>query len=324
MCPLCGRFYPLEEGLCFMLPDSLRDDISPDKRREWMDKTNEVKKRIVGFRNQAGNSDLESLTVRVSTNTRIPFDTVYFFLAEERSQRQKGDSVIKDEIAQEDIATIKRAMSKISTGEYAELYDETSLPYGTLPEVIERITAFEELGLPKGEKLLDIGAGTLRCSRYALQKGADYVCGIDINAGMLRHGKEKVAKQGFNNIDTVVADARFIPFRCQVFTRVISLELIEHIPTEADKVFREIFRVLKPGGKAVVNTWSVLCYFRRRHQLNVGEFRDCWFRKHYYPEEFISLFNGADFSQKKIFGHRFMLLHRLLRFMPWGSTYIIG
>lgn len=193
-----------------------------------------------------------------------------------------------------------------------KFYDEKWMIPGSRRESIERKTAFQELCLEGGTSVLDLGAGTLRCGLYALEKGAEIVCGTDLDPGMLKQGKIKAREKGFDNLDIVVADARFIPFRDATFNRVISLELMEHIPIGADKVFFEIFRVLKPRGIAVVNIWKTVGRFSKRREENPGCFRNYNFYKRYSTLEFKSLFAGQQFSKKKLYGHYFAPMYGLL------------
>jgi len=185
---------------------------------------------------------------------------------------------------------------------------------GSSAELLERVTAFEELNLKGGEVILDIGAGILRNGLYAFEKGADVVMGIDPIPGMLKVGKKKATDKGFGGkVDVVVADARFIPCRYETFDASISLEVLEHIPVDADKVFREIFRVLKPGGRVVVNTWSAVTCVRDRRRKNAGYFKDDFYYKFYLPGEFKTLLENIDFKMKKIRGHSFTLLNGALK-----------
>ena len=218
----------------------------------------------------------------------------------------EADKLTKDR----DIITKKGSSTDESIGQG---YDEKWMIPGSRREVVERVTAFEELALQPDVTCLDLGAGTLRCSLYALEKGAARVCGIDLNPGMLKAGRRKAAERGYaERVDIVVADVRFIPFRDETFDSLISLELIEHIPVGATRIFQEIFRVLKPGGKAVVNTWSVVRQFRRRRERNRGYFRGDSFYKFYFPKEFKLLFTDVAFCKKKIYGHYLRDLYGLL------------
>ncbi len=228
--------------------------------------------------------------------------------------------LLKKDVNKEYIKNLAKMID--SSGEsIGEDYDKRTRVPGTPVEFIERVTAFELLNLKGGEYVLDVGAGTLRNSLYALEKGAGIVCGIDLTPGMLKRGKGKAAERGYDSkLSAIVADARFIPFRDEAFHSIISLEMVQHIPMGADMVFKEIFRVLKPGGGAVVNVWSIVTHLTNRHKRNTGYFNnsdyspDNVFYKFYFPREFVRLFAGIGFTRKELYGHYFVpLVDHLLR-----------
>ncbi len=215
-----------------------------------------------------------------------------------------GDTLfLKEDVDKKYVKNLAEVIDR-SDKHIGERYDMKAMMPGTLRELIERVTAFELLGLKGGEYVLDVGAGTLRNGIYALQKGAEVVCAIDLIPGMLEWGKAKADERGFDGkVSAIVADARFIPFRDGAFHSIISLELVEHIPIGADMVFREIFRVLKPGGTAVVNVWSIATHTTNRHQKNMGYFYNNAFYKFYFRREFLDLFSDIDFTRKELYGH---------------------
>ncbi len=54
----------------------------------------------------------------------------------------------------------------------------------------------------------------------------------------------------------IVADARALPFKDEVFDRMIMLEVLQHLgsPENKYKALKEAYRVLKPGGLALIHT----------------------------------------------------------------------
>lgn len=77
---------------------------------------------------------------------------------------------------------------------------------------------------------------------------------VKLNLGS---GNQKI--QGFTGVDKfddeadVKADLAELPFDDESIDEIVSYQTIEHIPYhQTNQVFREIYRVLKPGCKAVI------------------------------------------------------------------------
>ena len=103
--------------------------------------------------------------------------------------------------------------------------------------------------IKKGGWVLDIGSGSgtdlLVASRLTGEKGK--VFGVDITDAMIEKARKAAKTNGFSNVKIVKADAEELPFRDNTFDVVISNGVINLIP-DKQKVFSEIYRVLKPGG----------------------------------------------------------------------------
>lgn len=101
-----------------------------------------------------------------------------------------------------------------------------------------------------GEKVLDIGCGAgldmILASRLVGPAGR--VCGIDLTPEMVEKARANFVRAGVNNANAVVAGSEAIPYDNDTFDVVISNGVLNLSPLK-ERSFREIFRVLKPGGR---------------------------------------------------------------------------
>jgi SAM-dependent methyltransferase len=106
------------------------------------------------------------------------------------------------------------------------------------------------LGTPRsGETVVDIGAGSGMDSFLAAQAvgPAGRVIALDMTPAMLERGRENVALTGFQQVEYREGYAEALPLEDGLADLVISNGVINLSPDKA-AVFREAFRVLKPGG----------------------------------------------------------------------------
>jgi SAM-dependent methyltransferase len=116
---------------------------------------------------------------------------------------------------------------------------------------------FDRLGIGRGTKVIDVGCGAGRHSFEAYRRGADVVA-FDQNATEL--GEVDVLFRAMADAgepppsahaETVVGDARALPYPDGTFDCVIASEILEHVPAD-DAVIIELIRVLKVGGQLAV------------------------------------------------------------------------
>ncbi len=113
------------------------------------------------------------------------------------------------------------------------------------------------LGLRQGMKVLDVGCGVGGPMRaIARFSGAD-ITGITINEYQVKRGTAHNEKAGLaNQCRLQRADFLDIPFDEGSFARAFAIESTCHAPDKVD-VFREVFRVLEPGGAFVGYEWCL-------------------------------------------------------------------
>jgi ubiquinone/menaquinone biosynthesis C-methylase UbiE len=101
------------------------------------------------------------------------------------------------------------------------------------------------------ERVLDIGCGTGRFTVPLAELGTD-VSALDISTGMLEVLRGKLDAKGLS-ADLRQGDMAHMPFPDNSFDAVTSFLALMHIPlADRPAVFREVSRVLKPGGRMIL------------------------------------------------------------------------
>jgi demethylmenaquinone methyltransferase/2-methoxy-6-polyprenyl-1,4-benzoquinol methylase len=118
--------------------------------------------------------------------------------------------------------------------------------------------AIRMLGLRPGQKVLDVCGGTGDLALGAAERvgpGGQVVV-YDINWAMLNTGRPKAAPRKLNDrIAWVQGDAEWISFPDDHFDAAMVGFGIRNV-THLEQAFREMFRVLKPGGKLLCLEFS--------------------------------------------------------------------
>lgn len=106
-----------------------------------------------------------------------------------------------------------------------------------------------------GKKVLDIGCGSGEWSYLAAAYGAKSVDGFDIQEEMVQLAKRTTSQ--FSTVNMRVGDVMKMPYDDNSFDLAMSLYVTVMLPPKACvNHFTELYRVLAPGGKAIVINFS--------------------------------------------------------------------
>lgn len=104
--------------------------------------------------------------------------------------------------------------------------------------------------LNRGDAVLDVGCGAgvdlLVAARLVGPDGQ--VSGLDITPEMVERARANVSQAGAPNVKVTVGAAEAMPFEDECFDVVVSNGALNLSPLK-DQTYREIYRVLRPGGR---------------------------------------------------------------------------
>ncbi len=142
-------------------------------------------------------------------------------------------------------------------GNASDLYSEGTLQTVTTQAAGASAGCGNPVGIAdvnKGEKVLDLGSGGgIDCFLAAQATGPEgHVYGVDMTHEMLKLARENAAKLDAQNVTFLLGKIEAVPLPDDSVDLVISNCVIALAP-DKHRVFEEIHRVLKPGGRFVVS-----------------------------------------------------------------------
>jgi ubiquinone/menaquinone biosynthesis C-methylase UbiE len=134
----------------------------------------------------------------------------------------------------------------------ADEYDERIPGNGVVDEIFTDSELDFLLGKIHAEdEVLDMGCGTGRFT-IPLAERVKSVSGLDLSPMMLATARKKLADKGLE-ADLREGDMAALPFADASFDVVVSMLALMHIPrADRQQVFREVARVMRPGGRLLI------------------------------------------------------------------------
>jgi ubiquinone/menaquinone biosynthesis C-methylase UbiE len=197
-------------------------------------------------------------------------------LASEQSQTDERNAAFWDELC--------------GTGLARDLGIETIDP-GSLRRFDDAYMAFYpylwqylELDRIQGRRVLEIGLGFGTVGELLAAAGAVYH-GVDIAGGPVEMMRERLRMKGLDGVDRVQqASALALPYEDGTFDRVYTIGCLHHTG-DTPKGVSEVYRVLAPGGRAVVMLYNAHALRqmtqRARAKLQRRPDADKWLDSHY-------------------------------------------
>ncbi len=154
--------------------------------------------------------------------------------------------------------------------------------------------------LREGETVLDLGAGAgFDCFLAADKVGrTGRVIGVDMTPEMLEKARENVKKGDYGNVEFRLGEIENLPVADNSVDAVISNCVINLAPDKG-RVFKEAYRVLKPGGRLMVSDIVLLKELPDFIRNSIAAYVGC-ISGAMMKDEYIEVIREAGFHEAKI------------------------
>jgi ubiquinone/menaquinone biosynthesis C-methylase UbiE len=172
--------------------------------------------------------------------------------------------------------------------------------------------------LRKSDVVADLGCGNGR-HLFPCAQHCSYVFGVDISQRFLHIIHRKLRQTTYGNISLIHGDVVELPFADQTLDAILFIAALHNIQGKEHRhaALREVARVLKPQGTALISVWSRwqdkyyryflkefiirnrefgdIDIFWKQHKLNISRFYHLYSRR-----EFIQDLHDADLKIQRI------------------------
>ncbi len=160
--------------------------------------------------------------------------------------------------------------------------------------------ALEKSNASEGDICIDLGSGrgtdVIRLAGMTSPGG--FVYGIDSTPGMIKKSRSAAEKLGIGNVEFIQAHLEKVPLADGIADLVISNCVINHAVNK-DRVWKEIFRLLKHGGRFVVSDIYSVSPVPPAYSSDPVLVAECWAGA-VTLEEYLASVDGAGFREVRI------------------------
>lgn len=131
-------------------------------------------------------------------------------------------------------------------------------------------------GFKEGEVVLDLGAGAgFDCFLAANKVGREgKVIGVDMTPEMVEKARDNAGKYGVTNVDFRLGEIENLPVEDNSVDAVIS-NCVINLSADKPRVFQEIYRILKPGGRVAISDIALLKELPEKIRESVEAYVGC-------------------------------------------------
>jgi len=158
----------------------------------------------------------------------------------------------------------------------------------------------EYAGIKEGDVVVDLGSGAGNdCFIARAETGeTGRVIGIDFAPQMLEKARNNAKKRGYTNVEFLEGDIENMPLPDKTADVVVSNCVLNLLPRK-DKIFKEIYRVLKVGGHFCISDVVLNGHFPKEFTDNASMYAGC-IASAIQREDYLSEIEKANFTDIKV------------------------
>ena len=159
--------------------------------------------------------------------------------------------------------------------------------------------------LTEGEVVLDLGSGAGFDSFLAARKvgATGRVIGVDMTPAMIAKATANAKAGGYDNVEFLLGDIEALPIPDDSVDMAISNCVINLVP-DKEKVFRELYRVLRPGGRFMVSDLVLLKELPEALRTSVEAYVGC-VAGAILKDQYLAVIRAAGFEDVRIVDEAF-------------------
>ncbi len=156
----------------------------------------------------------------------------------------------------------------------------------------------------EGETVLDLGSGAgFDCFLAARRVGErGRVIGVDMTTEMLEKARANARRGGYTNVEFRLGEIENLPVADATVDLIIS-NCVINLSVDKGRVFREAFRVLKPGGRLMVSDIVLRGELPQHLQESAAAYAGC-IAGALQVEEYLEQMRAAGFRQVQVVQER--------------------
>ena len=201
--------------------------------------------------------------------------------------------------------------SSVSCCGGSNLQEKISKKIGYSEEELKEVPEDSNLGLGcgnpvalaslrEGEVVLDLGSGggfdCFLAARRVGERGK--VIGVDMTPEMIDKARENARKGGYRNVEFRLGEIENLPV-ANSFIDVVISNCVINLSTDKARVFKEAFRVLKPGGRLMISDIVLVKELPEFIKNSIGAYVGC-LSGAIMKDRYIRLIEEAGFKDIKI------------------------